>query len=237
VRAVTAILFLTGLPLAGACGAAQHGHRATDGAIAGLARDHDSGDLVSNAQIHIRAQGELAAHNVVTDKQGRFTLPHLAPGRYSLNAEFAGQPIDIENIDVVPGQTAIVDMMFTLGRPDPLHVNFGDPGSGAIEHYRPPHLAATASVIEGTVNDLGTHGRVSGAVVTVVASADPDSALQAVSDDQGRYRFDTVTPGTYAVSAYYAVGGRGQMEVRRSEIHVAGAEAVIVPLWVELAKQ
>ncbi len=61
--------------------------------------------------------------------------------------------------------------------------------------------------------------------------------LQTISDDEGRYRFDAVTPGVYAVSAYYAIGGRAQIEVRRSDIHVDGAEAVVVPLWVELAGQ
>jgi hypothetical protein len=38
------------------------------------------------------------------------------------------------------------------------------------------------------------------------------------------------------VSAYYSISGRGQIEVRRSGIQVAAAEAVVVPLWIELAK-
>ena len=48
---------------------------------------------------------------------------------------------------------------------------------------------------------------------------------------------DLVEPGTYVVSAYYNIGGRGQIEVRRSDIEVARAEGVIVPIWVELSKQ
>ncbi len=63
------------------------------------------------------------------------------------------------------------------------------------------------------------------------------AALPAVTDDEGRYRFDDVEPGTYVVSAYYSIGGRAQFEIRRSDIAVAGGEAVIVPIWIEVAKQ
>ncbi len=218
-----------------ACGASAHVHRPTDGTIAGIARDHDSGTAVAKAQVQVRRVGELAARSLVTGADGRYALPHLLPGQYTLDASFAGQPIDVENIDVHAGDIAVVDLVFTLGRPDPVHVDFGDPKAGAIDRYRPPHLAATRAIIEGTVNDAGNHERVAGAVVTVMGSG--TTALQTVSDDEGRYRFDAVTPGVYAVSAYYAIGGRAQIEVRRSDIHVDGAEAVVVPLWVELAPQ
>ena len=218
-----------------ACGAPTHA-RATDGAIAGVARDHDSGTAVAKAQIHVRRVGDLAPRALVTAADGAYTLAHLAPGRYTLDASFAGQPIDVENIDVHAGETAVVDLVFTLGRPDAVHVDFGDPKSGAIDRYRPPHLAPTRAIIEGTVNDAGSHDRVAGAVITVVG-AGAVTALQTVSDDQGRYRFDAVTPGVYAVSAYYTIGGRAQIEIRRSDIHVDGSEAVVVPLWVELAPQ
>ena len=83
------------------------------------------------------------------------------------------------------------------------------------------------------MNDTSTKERVPGAVVTAVTLA--GQTEQTVSDDDGRYRFD-LAPGTYAVSAYYSIGGRGQIEVRRSGIAVAGAEAVSVPLWIELVR-
>ena len=218
-----------------ACGAAQH-PRPTDGAIAGLARDHDSGDPVAKAEIRIRANGELGPRATVSTPKGGFAIDHLPPGLYSLSASFAGQPVDVENIVVRVGEVTIVDVVFTLGRPDPVRVDFGDATAGVIDRYRPAHHAPETALIEGTVNDVGDHTRVAGAVVTVVGGPHKDT-LQVVSDDQGRYRFDAVTPGTYVVSAYYSVGGRGQIEVRRSDIRVAGAEGVVVPLWVEMAKQ
>jgi hypothetical protein len=226
-----------GLLAIAACASTQHAAAPRVGAIAGLVRDHDSGDPIANAEIRLRARGELGrARLVVSGSDGHYALERVAPGRYSIAASFAGQPIDVENIDVHAGDTEVVDLVFTLGRPDPIAIDFGDPKEGAIEHYRPSRLAADAAILEGAVSDSGTRARVSGAVVTVEGPGDSPGVRQMVSDDQGRFRFE-VQPGTYRVSAYYSIEGRGQIEVRRSAIRVGGAEAAIVPLWIELAKQ
>jgi hypothetical protein len=219
-----------------ACASAQHGDPAStpEGAITGLARDHDSGDAIAKAAIHIRAQGQIAATVVTTAKDGGFALAHLAPGKYSLSADFAGQQVNVENIVVTRGDPTVVDVMFELGQPDPVTVDFGNAKDSAIDRYHPQHHATTA-LIEGTVNDRASHTRVAGAVVTAIGpgSGPLVPTLQAVSDGQGRYRFDPVPPGVYVVSAYYSVGNRGQIEVRRSDIEVDAAQGVIVPLWVE----
>jgi hypothetical protein len=197
--------------------------------IAGLARDHDSGEAISKADVTAQRAGgpTLAA---VTAPDGTYSIAHMPPGAYDVVAEFAGQKIRVEHVDVRDGKQAVVDITFTLGRPDAVSFAQGDPHEQAIDHYRPRGLAAGR--IEGTISDARTHDRVAGAVVT--ASAGDVGVLQTVTDDQGRYRFDTVSPGTYSVSAYYSVGGRGQIEVRRSEIAVATGEAVVVPLSVEI---
>lgn len=223
------------LAIAAACGGPQvAGHRPALGAIAGLARDHDSGDVIAQAGVHVRAQGEMRARDTRSGADGHYLVDHLAPGRYSLDASFAGQPIDVDDITVRAGDTTVVDLTFTLGRPDPVHVDFGNAREGAIDHYKPPKLAPTAGRIEGSVIDMATRDRVGGAVVMVTAEG--GGTRETVTDDQGRYRFDAMTPGVYAVSAYYAVEGHGQIEVRRSQIQVAGGTAVVVPLWVELAR-
>ncbi|HSN28766.1 MAG TPA: carboxypeptidase-like regulatory domain-containing protein [Kofleriaceae bacterium] len=218
-----------------ACGSAQHPVQPKGGTIAGVARDHDSGDPVSKATIVIRPEGALAAARTVkTDAKGNYSVPALPGGAYSLSASFAGQPISVEHITVTGGHTAIVDLTFTLGKPDPITVDFGNPKEGAIDRYRPAHHSPATGVIEGVVTDSGSRERVPGAVVTAARGED---ALQAVTDDEGRYKFDDVEPGTYVVSAYYSIGGRAQIEIRRSDIAVAGGEGVIVPLWIEVAKQ
>ena len=214
------------------CGATSHTPSAPAfGTIAGVARDHDSGEVIAKAELHLRTRGDFAATARVSDDHGAYDFGRLAPGRYSLAAEFAGQPIHVENIQVRAGETTYVDLTFTLGRPDPIQVNFGDASQGAIDHYK-PHDGVP--LIEGTVNDVSTRERVAGAVVT--ATRPGLETLQTISDDAGRFRFESVVPGTYSVSAYYSISGRGQIEVRRSGIQVATAEAVVVPLWIELAK-
>lgn len=205
-------------------------HAPTEGAIVGLARDHDSGDIVAKAQIHIRPQGQITPLVTTTQSDGGFGLAHLPPGKYSLTASFGGQNVDIHSIDVKPGSPTVVDVMFTLGQPDPVTVEFGDPKESEIDHYKHGH-----ALIEGTISNRMNHDRVVGAVITAVGPGEGSmvSTLQAVSDDQGRYRFDPVPPGVYVVSAYYGIEERGQIEVRRSDIEVTEHEGVIVPLWVE----
>lgn len=230
---VKSALLVLGLALA-ACGAKPHvAPRETTGTISGLARDHDTGDPIEKAEVRVRAAGELAPRVATSNERGIYSVGTLSPGRYSLSASFAGQPVDVENIDVRSGETTMVDLVFTLGHPDPVKVDFGNPKDGAIDRYKPRNLTANAAVIEGTVNDAGTRQRVAGAVVTAVGP--DDQTQQTVSDSTGRYRFD-LAPGTYSISAYYSIGGRGQIEVRRSGIDVHAAEAVVVPLWVELAR-
>jgi len=217
--------------LLAACGSGLRAQPKT-GAIAGLTRDHDSGDAISKAEIRVRGTSGNEPRRTVSNENGAYDVGHLAPGRYQLTATFAGQPIDVTNIDVTAGETKYVDLVFTLGRPDPLRVDYDDQ-SGRIDRYRPAKLGPAVAMIEGTVNDTSTRERVSGAVVTAVTH---DLTQQTVSDDNGRFRFDDIAPGTYSVSAYYSISGRGQIEVRRSLIDVAGAEAVVVPLWIEMGR-
>ena len=223
--------------LVAACGAGpRHATRPSTGGIAGLARDHDSGDPVAKAEIRVRATGQFAPHQTVTSDRGLFDIQQLKPGRYTLSALFAGQPVEVTNIDVRAGEITTVDVTFTLGRPEPIQIDYGSK-SAEIDRYRPKNLAASAAaLIEGTVNDSTTHQRVAGAVVTAVHDNNTATTQQTVSDDHGRYRFEQVPPGIYSISAYYSVGGRGQIEVRRSGIEVASSEAVVVPLWIEMQR-
>ena len=222
------------LVLLAACAATQPVARPTTGTIAGLARDHDSGDPVAKAEVVVRAG--TRALTTVTSERGMFEIPKLAPGKYTLSAVFAGQPVDVTNIEVRAGTITTVDVDFTLGRPEPLQIDHAARGA-RIDRYRPTSLAASErALIEGTVNDSTTRQRVAGAVITAVYNNDATTTQQTVSDDHGRYRFDALAPGVYSISAYYSIGGRGQIEVRRSGIEVARAEAVVVPLWIEMQR-
>jgi hypothetical protein len=218
--------FLLVLLLA-AC-AARQAPRPTTGSVGGLARDHGSGEPVGMAELRLSSGA-----TTTSGPDGLYAIDRVKPGTYTLVAKFAGQPVTIRNIPVRAGEATFVDVTFTLGDPEPILVDFGDPTQGEITRYRNKR---ETSLIEGTVSEMTTHERVVGAVVT--ATGGPrDDTFQTITDAQGRYRFDTVEPGTYVVSAYYSIGGRAQIEVRRSDIVVERAEGVVVPIWVELTKQ
>ena len=237
-----AVLVFAAACAASAASAGCHGHDRVDapagpttrklGAITVLAREHDSGEVVAHAELALRGPTRGAS---TSSEDGFATFDHLLPGSYDLTATFAGQPVEVSDIDVHPNQTSYVDVVFTLDHPDPVKLHYGDAHAAEIERYRPASQNATVAHIEGTVTDSASHGRVEGAVITAVDPARPANALQTVSDEQGRYKFDDVLPGTYVVSASYSVTGRGQIEVRRSGIELTAGDAVIVPLVIELA--
>jgi Carboxypeptidase regulatory-like domain len=226
-------LLLVTLAACGATAATTSRPRPTTGMIAGLARDHDSGEPIQTASISTHVGGNLQPRVVTTDAKGHYLIDALPPGDYRITGSFAGQLVDVGHVIVKVGDPTYVDLTFTLGRPDPISVDYSDAKLGAIDHYKPANLAPTAAIIEGTINDSATHERIVGASIAVLGpGAGPSAATQlGVSDEEGRFHFD-VAPGTYTVSAYYSVNQR-QIEARRSEIQVAGAEAVIVPLWIE----
>jgi hypothetical protein len=227
VKLVLVLVAFAAFVACAACAAAPRPvPRPAEGSIVGLARDRDSGDAVAKVAVNIRAQGQIAAQRTLTEANGRYRQPHLAPGMYSVSADFAGQQVTVKNIALAAGEPTVVDLEFDLGKPDPVMVDFGNSAASEIEHFTPKDHQPR---IEGTVNVRSSHTRVEGAVVTVVGLG---QTLQAVTDDQGRFAF-AVSPGTYAVSAYYAVDSIGEIEVKRSAIEVAANEGVVVPLWIE----
>jgi len=201
-----------------------HGQK-TDGAIAGLVRDRDSGQPIGAADLSLSTGAAKT-----TGIDGMYIFDPVKPGRYTLVATYAGHTVTTKDIDVRRNEVSFVDVTFALGQPDPITVQYGDPKLTEIWRYTPKDHV---SRIEGTVSEAATHTRLGGVVVTAAAG----DTLQTVSDDDGRYHFDHVPTGTYTVSAYYSVAGHGQIEVRRSDIRVDNGEAVVVPLQVEATKQ
>jgi mannose-6-phosphate isomerase-like protein (cupin superfamily) len=203
-------------------------------AVLGLARDSHTGEPVAMAELELRGPDHRTTS---TNKSGLYTIDGIRGGTYTLKGIFAGQPIEITRIPVRDGEATYVDILFTLGDPQPINVVFGD-HANEITRYYPKSISPATSIIEGIVADISTRERVVGAVVTA-AHKDPADQLQTdqtISDDHGRYRFENVIPGTYTVSAYYSIGGRAQVEVQRNKIEIKAGEAVVVPLMIELAK-
>lgn len=211
---------------------------ATTGMIIGLVRDSATGEPIALAELNLRADGELSRKSQAkSSHEGVYDFDKLRPGRYSLTAYFAGDVVEVGNITVVAGRIAPVDIAFELGRTEPLVVDYGNPQEGAIARYTPKQANPNTGLIEGTVSDSATRERVPGAVVTALFGDRTDSTLQTITDARGRFVFPDLPPGVYAVSAYYSIATRGQIEVLRNSLDVHGGEAVVVPLWVELESQ
>src|SRR5260221_13086745 len=86
----------------------------TTGTIAG--RIVDAQGFVMPGVV-VTATGTQGAKSAVTDGEGRFKLPFLTPGRYSLRAELQGfRTIDRANIDVRLDKT--VDLPMTMEEAD-----------------------------------------------------------------------------------------------------------------------
>src|SRR5207248_11324608 len=108
------VRFLLLLLVAVSCAGTPRGAKPLTGGIAGLARDHDSGDPVAKAEIRITLAGD--ARNTTSGDNGLYDIEHLRPGTYVLHAVFAGQPVEVSNIEVTAGLITMVDIVFTLGR-------------------------------------------------------------------------------------------------------------------------
>ncbi len=198
--------------------------RPRDGAIGGLTRDHASGDPVGYVTLRLRGTTLVTS----STREGLWGFDHLVPGRYTLDAQYGDERATVTNIDVARDDVAIIEV--DLGSGAAARDYTGDVLDDAIETFTPAHHDPATSRIEGTIADSNTRRRVGGATITAIAGS---VTLQVISDDAGRYHFDPVTPGTYAISAYYSVSGHGQIEVRRSSIAVEAGHGVRVPLWVE----
>jgi hypothetical protein len=198
--------------------------RPTDGGIGGLTRDRDSGYALGYVTLRLRAGTRVET----STREGLFGFDHLAPGRYTIDARYGDLRATLKNIDVSRGDVTIVELDIGSGSNERDYAT--DTLDSTIGHFTPTKHDAATGIIEGTITDTKSRRRIGGASITAVAGG---VTLQAISDDAGRYRFDPVSPGTYSISAYYAVSGHGQIEVRRSAIVVEGGHGVRVPLWIE----
>ncbi|HUS30387.1 MAG TPA: carboxypeptidase-like regulatory domain-containing protein [Kofleriaceae bacterium] len=218
-----------------ACGGTQTTRRrATDGAITGLTRDGDNAEPLGTA--HVRLQGPNAPDAVgVSGRDGMYTIDHVLPGRYTVVGTYAGQTVKTTNVVVDAGEATYVDILFTPGRPEPYEIDYSEAKLREIKRFRSKDAHTQ---LEGTLTDAVTHVRIPGAVVTAFGPAGPSAdTLQTITGDDGRYKFEQVQPGVYVVSAYYSVGGRGQIEVRRSDIQVESGDDVDVPLFIDTTRR
>lgn len=199
------------------------------GMIAGVIRDAVSGAGVAEAVITLRRPGELAPVSDRSTGDGTYMIPDLPAGTYQVSAYVDTRLVGERSADVRGGEVIGLDFAVPppgLTLPDPTA-----PGAPTLWRFRPTDADPSRGVIEGTVADALRQRRVAAAVVSVTRTGTIET-VQTITDDRGRFRVE-LAPGIYEVSAYYTVLQRGQLEVKRSQVEVAGGETVIVPLWLE----
>src|SRR5215471_1958412 len=80
------------------------------GAITGRVSDKEHA-VLQGARIEVQPGGKTA----VSDSQGQFTVPDVAPGRYTVTISYVGfEPFSSE-IEVTPGNVANVDAVLQIG--------------------------------------------------------------------------------------------------------------------------
>ncbi len=221
------------LGLAG-CGAARV--PIADGTLAGVIRSADTGAGVTDVVVVVQGEGEGAPVVDHGDAAGAYTIAGLAPGPYHVTIARGPETLSDARVTIRSGQLTGLDVVVgpspvpTAAAASEIRVAGGAP----LWRYRPTDADPRTGAVEGTVTEEGQLTRLGGAVITV-AAGDGRLIADAVSDDRGRFRCDSIPPGTYLVSVYYTLLGRGQFEIRRGGVTIAGGDVVVVPLAIETA--
>ncbi|MFN8000941.1 MAG: TonB-dependent receptor [Acidobacteriota bacterium] len=87
----------------------------TSSAITGTIQDQ-AGAVIAGAKIIVRSLETNLTRNIVTDGQGRYTLPELRVGQYEIRAEQTGFKTSVRNLTLTIGETAVVNLTLEAAR-------------------------------------------------------------------------------------------------------------------------
>ncbi len=88
----------------------------------------------------------------------------------------------------------------------------------SLTRARRPSIVVTGSVVDSLTN-LPLHG------VTLIITGPPGVARQRVSDQAGRFRFDSILPGSYVISTAHRL-----LDTTRVTFRVAASDSVFITL-------
>ena len=205
------------------------------GAIAGTVRDQD-GDPLSFVTVITRGGGR--GHSTATDGSGRFRVGDLPPGRYQVTARWGERSVVVDGVPVRAGAVVKLPLELSLApeAPPMAVVAFHVLLQPRPQQAPVPIASRSVGGIRGRVRDKQTSDLLPGAVVAAETPGLRDAVLSLAGDD-GRYRMPALPPGVYTISASYRVIGRGDIEIRRSNVRVVAGEITLIDLDLDAQPQ
>ena len=98
------------------------------GTIVGTVKDSTNA-LLPGARVEVKENG----HAVVSDAQGRFLIPNLPAGNYTLNISYVGFSPSSSTVSVAPGQIAHADVILKIGEQSETVTVSGERARGEVE--------------------------------------------------------------------------------------------------------
>lgn len=232
-------LLLGGLAvLVMACGGSQKpaavSAPAPTSGIHGTVVDVETGSAISFVTVIAKADGAVRSYSHTTNGSGSFILDGVPPGRYQVIATYGNHSSEKLDVPVTRNKITRLRLGLDLRTNEPI-VNSYKPIPSVPEPPKRSIGRARSGAIEGVVRNAKTKALLPGAVVGATSAKLPEPRL-AVADAHGRYRLLGLPPGTYVLSIYYTVVERGNVEVRRGGIQVAGGKATIIDLNLDTEK-
>jgi protocatechuate 3,4-dioxygenase beta subunit len=143
----------------------------THGTISGVISEYATDSLIYKATVFTNP----ATSYVTTDESGKYKISNVEPGEYTVTAAKTGYDTLTVGVTVIAGKTTVAD--FILHKRDSL----------ADENY---------GAISGTVYDANTEEPISRVTLYTV----PSTAV-ILSDEQGAFDFERLSPATYLLIA------------------------------------
>ncbi len=190
----------------------------TEGAIRGQVHDAADGLPMPMVMVQAEQDGKIVAEDV-SDHKGVYRVGPLPPGNYRLTARFANARVVYESVVVSQQNETEVRVSLDL-RPQ---------GSRSTTVASEGELG----IIRGVVLDE-VDGDVFPGTVVALHAKHLSEAVMAIADEEGRFRFRSLRPGTYSLSCYYQLVEQGNIEIRRGNIIVAPGETTEVQLQLDL---
>src|SRR5271170_6510992 len=124
------------------------------GTITGTAAD-SSGAALVGAAVTVTNEGTNVSQSTITDSQGRYSVPDLPVGNYTVQATLSGfQTVVHKGITLAVGATPVVDFALPVGRVSET-VNV----EGQVTQVETQTATVSSLVTESQMHDLPLNGR------------------------------------------------------------------------------